>query len=191
LLDEEQRRKIRIRELGVFYGSIPLVFLISAVAALIWYYVVPSGMDQGWRATLRNFVYLLGVSSWSVTQGGLGACAFIGTHIISRARRKSDPLSTSDADVGEYTNENYLKMRIILGCLFGLLFGIPAAGVSLNLLSPTLYPEDLKKIPNPFKDPDIVWLFVPFLSGFSTSLVLAILKRLISTAQALFGGAER
>jgi hypothetical protein len=86
-----------------------------------------------------------------------------------------------DADV---TDRNVLKIRILLGCLFGVLLGLPFSNRGLTELNKFMFSESNT---GAFDPSGFAFIVVPFMLGFSTNLVLAILDRSISTIRTFFG----
>ena len=183
-LTDDLRQRIRIRELGLFFGTMPLVFLSGAVASLIFYNVLPIMMPNT-TSPLYYFLFLFLLLSWTLTQGGLGACAFLATRVaIRRAETGSLPEALQDAF--ELTDANVLKTRILLGCLFAFLVGLPFSTLALTSLGHFIFGVGATA-PAPLKPSESMLIFVPFLMGFSTNLVLAVMDRSILAVRALFG----
>lgn len=197
LLEADQRRKIRIRELRIFFKFAPILFLIFAVLSIVWYLTFPIMPIFKSLTWYRNVAYLFGMATWGVTQGGLGACAFIGTHVTIRAkravadRRNLEPRTASDLDVDEFSDEDYLRMRIVMGCLFGFIFGFPTAPSALGVMITWLYNSSASEQPLAAHSVDFALLLIPFLAGFNSNLVLTVLNRFVSAVQILFGVTER
>ena len=179
-LNDDLRRKIRIRELGLFFGSMPLIFLSFAVVSTIFYTLYPSFFDE--KSLAFRVAFIVAVVAWTISQGGLGACAFLGTRVAiqdAQGVTPTEPLKES-ADV---TDINVLRIRIILGCLFAFFIGLPLAYFGLEALYTALFESDKKSV----QVADFAFIFVPFLLGFSTNLVLVILDRFVSSIHAFFG----
>jgi hypothetical protein len=74
--------------------------------------------------------------TWLISQGGLGACAVLGTSVIFKASQDKGVLERSDSRENiDVTDPNSLSIRVILGTLFAVLLGLPFAVTSLNGLS--------------------------------------------------------
>jgi len=103
-LDDNLRRKLRIRELGLFFWSIPLAFLIFAILSTGFALCFLSLLDAHTAAYTISFVLTL--FAWTISQGGLGACAFLGTSVIARSveenqtRQGGPPLCHTHGDFG-------------------------------------------------------------------------------------------
>ena len=205
LRSPDLKRKVRIRELGVFFGRIPLIFLFTAVASTSIYLVMPSLFQKTpiyWAAVSILIII------WSLSQGGLGACAFLGTSVITSlgasavAKNADDTVkaqstpgdnfreSNMSCGLADVTDRNFLKIRIILGALFGFLLGLPISHLALhiifNAVNNSNWPDN--KFPNTVgvSPENIALMIMPFAIGFSTNTVLVLFSRFISVIQALF-----
>jgi hypothetical protein len=180
------RMKFRIKKLGLFFGILPVVFMVTSILATIIYIMVTSYLVDDKYQVLYTAILLLCFVLWTIAQGGLGACAFVGTKLITRtvSASKEVPSNTvqSDIESADLTDRNYLKMRIVLGSLFALLLCFPISRISMEKMgnefsstNPTINPGDL------------IQIIVPFIVGFSTSLVLTILTKLVAAIQEFLG----
>jgi hypothetical protein len=179
-LTPELRYKIRVRELSAFFGLIPLGFLIASLGILLYRFLYGAFFDKGTLAF--NASFLLTLIIWTVAQGGLGACAFLGTKAATSRIEKTTLESVGD--VTDITDKSILKIRIILGCLFGSLIGIPIASLALDKIANAIYRTETAPdlVPS-----DFALMILPFIVGFSTNLVLAILERCIDSIRTFFG----
>jgi hypothetical protein len=179
LLDPGLRQRLKIRELSFFFGAMPLTFLLITAAATIGYSTVHWILPE--RGFLRDICYFMLMVIWTIAQGGLGACAYLG---IQATIRKAPATTPADIlkETFEITDVNVLKIRIILGALFAFILGLSVTFPALNniydVLSNRNYAPTTK---------DIAIILVPFLLGFSTNLVLAILDRLVEAVRTFFG----
>jgi hypothetical protein len=183
-LTDEMRHKIRIRELGFFFRTLPICFLASSVVSTIVYINVPWLTDRG--SPWKLLIWLVVIMAWLISQGGLGACAFLGTSVIFKSTLDIEPTSSSDNRENiDVTDRNSLSIRIVLGTLFAVLLGLPYAVTSLNGLSAIYWkggpPDELT----------LSVIFIPFIAGFSTNLVLAVLRRFVVAIEAFFGPTSR
>ena len=183
-LNEKLRRKIRIRELGFFFRILPICFLALSVVSTIAYINVPWITDRG--SPWKLLIWLVVIMAWLISQGGLGACAFLGTSVIFKGTFDTEPVSSSDnLENIDVTDRNSLSIRIVLGTLFAVLLGLPYAVTSLNGLSAIYWKG------GPPDESTLSVIFIPFIAGFSTNLVLAVLKRFVVAIEAFFGPANR
>lgn len=181
-LNDDLRQKIRIRELSVFFDTLPLIFLLATLGTVLYRFLYGGFFEKG--SLPFNASFLLSLIVWTVAQGGLGACAFLGTRIATRRSDKSmiDNLS----DVSDVTDEGILRIRIVLGCLFGSLIGVPIGSLAFDKMGSAIYDNTVSLTPT-----DFALIIFPFMVGFSTNLVLAILERFIESIRTFFGIATR
>ena len=183
-LDEDLRRKIRVRELGIYFGRIPLFFLFAAVFTTLLYPLSGYLFDRGTFSF--SLWYLVVVIGWTISQGGLGACAFLLTQVAIRKTEIAGADSSSQSGLIEsaldVTDRNLLRIRILLGSLFSFLIGLPVAYRAVNVVYNSLFEEKFD-----LSASDLSLILVPFLLGFSTNLVLAILNRCVVSVQTFFG----
>jgi hypothetical protein len=177
-LDDGLRQKVRIGELSVFFGTLPVVFLVSTIVSIIFYFTYPSLFAQESVAFRLSFLVCLII--WTLSQGGLGACAFLGTRAaVKRSEGAGSAESLSEAI--DVTDKSVLQIRVILGALFAFLVGLPFAFQALEKISAALFTADGVKIS------DITLVVVPFTLGFSTNLALVVLDRFVATIRTLLG----
>jgi len=181
-LDDEMRQRLNIRRLAPFFGPIPLTLLLVAALMTLGYAIYPQIPFLTSGSLSYNACYYITEIIWTITQGGLGACAYFGIQVATKGG--SGKPSTLLKSSFEIIDPNILKIRIILGALFAFILGIP---FSLRGLG-TIY--DLMTNPDSSSKTislDIALTLVPFLLGFSTNLVLAIFDRLIESVRTFFG----
>lgn len=175
-LSDDLRRKIRIRELGLFFRTLPIIFLTSSVVSTIVYLTLPLYPSaSSWRLVL----WLAVVSTWAISQGGLGACAFLGTSVIMKSSIINEKTPQENIDL---TDRNFLIIRVILGTLFAVLLGLPFSPLGLNVFTGLYYNTEI--LPS---ESNLVFSLIPFLAGFSTNLVLVILGKFVVAIEAVFG----
>jgi hypothetical protein len=179
LLTPALRWKFRIRELQFFFITVPIFFMgMTVIATLSLALLMTFGSgDSPFFVAPYVMVFLV----WTLSQGALGACAFLcvtATLYAFKERSVSGPLHQT-IDV---TDKNILGVRVILGALFALLIALPIGGKSVLVV----YQAFLAEHPVPAMEDWIIAL-LPFILGFSTTLVLAIFNRVIAGISALFG----
>jgi len=179
-LDDDLRRKARIRELSIFFGLIPLTFLLLAVVSIVFYALYPLIIKDS-NSFAFNVAFLLSLTVWTISQGGLGACAFLGTRVaIQKAQGITESkLLRESADI---TDVSVLRIRIIQGLLFGFLIGLPVSFPGLNRIWKSIFENDYN-----VSAADFALILMPFILGFSTNLVLVILDRSVLAIQTFFG----
>jgi hypothetical protein len=75
-LSDDLRRKIRIRELGLFFKILPICFLTFSVISTILYINFPWIISKG--SPWRLFFWLVVTMTWLISQGGAGRMCFFG-----------------------------------------------------------------------------------------------------------------
>jgi hypothetical protein len=177
-LSDELRQKIRVRELSVFFDKLPLIFLLATLIIVLYRFLYGGFLAKG--TLLFNASFLFSLLVWTVAQGGLGACAFLGTRIATK--RSDKLLADNSSDVADVTDESILRIRIVLGCLFGSLIGVPIGSLAFDKMGSAIYDSTVTLTPS-----DFALIVLPFMVGFSTNLVLAILERFIESIRTFFG----
>jgi hypothetical protein len=160
-LDENLRPKIRIRELSRFFGLIPLSLLLINAVLVMAYALFPLILTRdspAWQAA-----YNVTMLVWTIAQGGLGSCAYLGTRV---AIKKAQGATESDLirDSADITDINVLKIRIILGALFAFIIGLPVSFRALQMIYESMNDQTFS-----LKASDVAVMLVPFLLGFSTN----------------------
>ncbi|WFU19941.1 hypothetical protein [Bradyrhizobium sp. CB3481] len=168
------RRKFLMGETPWVAAWLPVYFLGFAVLSLVLAMVIMNAVD--WPEYFLFIDYLI----WLVSLGAIGASAFIGMNA----------LSLQDDITFDLTNIRLMSLRISLGALFGVVLSLPFG-----------FPEFVKfcKLawrPSVFYDPKLgaidiaqeaVFLLLPFIFGFSTSLVILVLTQLAEAVQTFLG----
>jgi hypothetical protein len=177
LLTDALRWKIRVRELGFYFRNLPIAFLAASMGITIFYILFPYFFTND-SSPLRALYFLACLMLWTVAQGGLGACAFIGLSVASSNQPNATGLEAIDL-----TDRNTLGIRIVLGATFAFLIGGPISYLGLDSFRQLLM---VSNAPSP--DYKVyLFLLIPFIPGFSTKLVLALLNRFIDAIKAFFG----
>lgn len=128
----------------------------------------------------------------------MGACAFLGTSAILRSFQDIAAAGGSDVSKSresiDITDRNFLAIRVVLGTLFALLLGVPFSGRALYELNLALssIPSDATGTNQLHSDYTfLLFIVLPFIVGFSTSLVLTILTRSVAAIETFFGLSAR
>ncbi len=116
---------------------------------------------------------------WLCSMGAIGSISFVGMNA----------LSIQDDVTFDLTNTKLLVLRIILGSLFSVVLALPFGPYSFDnfigqLLSPT--PGAGGAADGTATIQSLV-LLLPFILGFSTSLVIVILNRFVEAVETFFG----
>jgi hypothetical protein len=102
----------------------------------------------------------------------MGSIAFIGMNA----------LAVQQDITFDLLNSRLIYLRIALGALFSLVLTLPYGYSSFLDLSKLIENEN-----HTVSGKDALLLIIPFLLGFSTSLVIMILNRLLEATQSFFG----
>jgi hypothetical protein len=122
---------------------------------------------------------------WLCSLGAIGSISFLGMNA----------LSVQDDATFDLTNTKLLVLRITLGSLFGVVLALPFGfnsftGFIGQLLSPNLASSGSGGVPATSAAGltlDSLMLLLPFILGFSTSLVILILNRFVESVETFFG----
>jgi hypothetical protein len=110
---------------------------------------------------------------WLLSLGAIGSIAFIGMNA----------LSVQEDATFDLTNARLMCLRITLGALFALVLALP-----FGFRDFVNFCADLKAgSANASFTMQAVMLLLPFILGFSTSLVIMVLNRLVDAVQTFFG----
>jgi hypothetical protein len=116
--------------------------------------------------------------------GAIGSIAFIGMNA----------LSLQEDITFDLTNSRLIVLRIALGALFGLVLTLPFGfqeflGFCKFIVggSGTSENSELQGVQAPTVTAQAAMLVLPFILGFSTSLVILILNRFVDAVQGFFG----
>ncbi len=138
-------------------------------------------LSKGLDGALMVLFFLL----WLMSLGAIGSAAFIGFNAIA---------VTSDITF-DISDSRLIVQRIVLGALFALFFTLPFGFHEFLAFVKSLSAAALNKTTVPTKSEvaftnQSMLLIMPFVLGYSTSLVILILNRIISSASTLFGAHE-
>jgi hypothetical protein len=163
LLDDERRRKFAMGEAPWMIAWLPMFLTPVALVSLMLAVTSP-------RAAFE--LYLV----WLLSLGAMGSVAFIGMNA----------LSVQQDITFDLTNRRLMMLRIALGALFGLVLTLPFGYGS--------FIEFIKGINNAgiqSSDAKIstqaILLLMPFIFGFSTTLVIQVLNQAMEAIQVFFG----
>lgn len=149
------------RGIVIFAIAMSLVAVLSYIAAL----TIGKGKLE-YSATCFAF--------WSAAMGILGGVAFISMNV----------LSLQNDITFDFSNRRLTWLRIALGGLFGLVLAFPFGFTTFDDFQKMF---EKKQSPE-FKETSM--LLLPFILGFSTTVVIGVLGRLMQAVQALFGTQE-
>jgi hypothetical protein len=110
---------------------------------------------------------------WLASLGAIGSISFIGMNA----------LSVQDDATFDLSSTKLLTLRILLGALFGVVLTLPFGLGSFSLFLESL----MDNKPQAKLTLNTLILLLPFVLGFSTSLVILILNQCVESVQTLFG----
>jgi hypothetical protein len=175
LLTPPLRRRFLLGEIPMWIGWLTAALALLAVATLVAAVVVQNArQDFNAIATTMPF-YLV----WLMSLGAIGSVAFIGMNALSVQQDVTFDLS----------NRRLLMLRIILGSLFGLVLTLPFGYDAFKDFIAAVIsnkPVDPKSGSGSISTPAML-LLLPFVFGFSTSVVIMVLNRFVDGLQAFFG----
>jgi hypothetical protein len=168
-LDDPLRRRFLSSRLPWWVPQFAAVLGCVAILSLI-------GCTLIWGAGGYNRIipfYLL----WLCSLGAIGSISFLGMNA----------LSVQDDATFDLTNTKLLVLRITLGSLFGVVLALPFGFDTFTdfigqLLSPTPTQNSAAGL-----TVQTLKLLLPFILGFSTSLVIMILNRFVEAVETFFG----
>jgi len=192
-LDPQLRRKLRVRELDFFFGFLPMVSLAVCAVFTVIYMIYNRLVDP--TGTFAALIFVTVLIVWTISQGALGACAFLGTSVISTRTVeiitiKSGDTKPSTTDEIDITDPSVLKIRILSGALFAFLIGLPFSLQALLVITNSLFPP-YGTADSKISVSQLGVVFVPFIVGFSTNFVLTVLNRVLASLQILLGMTSR
>ena len=179
-LDESVRRRFLYGQIPAWITQTASALGVAALAALFGAMVVitTGSASAGRAATVIVPLYTV----WLAALGAIGSISFIGMNALA---------VQNDATF-DLTNSRLILMRIVLGALFGVVLTLPFGYQSFMV-----FLKDLSvggaDISSGLATQSIL-LLLPFILGFSTSLVIMILNQFVEAVQTFFGkrsGAHR
>jgi hypothetical protein len=178
LLTPALRRKFLMGGTPSMVAWLPVHFLGLAAFSLFFAVIT---VQSDWPIFWMFLVYLI----WLATLGAVGALAFIGMNA----------LSIQDDITFDLTNTRLMLLRVALGALFAVVLTLPfgyAEFVTFCARVAQPFQQLLVKPDSASTEASVltkqaVFLLLPFVLGFSTSLVILILNQIIEAAQTFFG----
>jgi hypothetical protein len=169
-LDDELRKHFELNQTANLIAQLPLllIFVALLIVAILSLITVIFAVD---RLLLLGCYFL-----WTALLGAIGAIAFLSMNTLSIQK-----------DITfDFTNKSLLAVRIVLGSLFGFL------SMPFGFYSYVTFWESLAHgTPAPGAANfsfEAALLLLPFVLGFSTSLVILVLNRFKESITVFFGG---
>jgi hypothetical protein len=170
LLDDDLKKRFRLKQSTDLIAGLAVVFILLASVSLV--FAVSLIPDR--------FAMFITYWLWTVSLGALGALGFLSVNALSPHREVPFDL----------TNRGLLAVRIVSGALFAFVMSIPvgfdnfvtfresiANGISAQGAANTAVAFGLQAM----------LLLLPFILGFSTSVVMLVMNRLVESLAVFFG----
>jgi hypothetical protein len=195
------RRRRRLNRLRPYFRTLPILFLTLAIASLILDSSARYLHDEANNATkLGTFLDLAANMLWLIALGGLGTCGYLGTRLMMESRRAGaiappesgqaenpEHLAIPDSAEIDLTDVNLITTRIVVGILFSFILALPVYQYHSYLHKLIMGAEGVGSGSGTDILQDMGLTLLPFVLGFSTSLVLGIMERFVSAIGSLFG----
>jgi hypothetical protein len=171
-LDDRLRKRFELSQAANLIAGLPILFIFVALL-----FVALLSLIAAIFAVDRNLLLLGCYFLWTALLGAIGSIAFL----------SMNALSIQNDVTFDFTNKSLLAVRIVLGSLFGVVLSMPFGFYSfvdfcesIARGTPALGVANIS--------PEAVLLLLPFVLGFSTSLVILILNRFVESITVFFGG---
>jgi hypothetical protein len=177
-LTECQRRRFLGTQIPAWVATLIPLLLVAALAALLFAYLVTTKVLANLPAqTLVPFMV------WTTACGAIGAAASVGMNA----------LSVQDDATFDISSARLTILRLVIGALFGTVLTLPLGFSTFVefLESVALTAGDgpavtaVKNVEDRIAQTSM--LLLPFVLGFSTSLVILLINRFMDAVQSLFG----
>ena len=167
-LDDGLRKRFELSQAANLIAGLPVLLIIMAIplVGLLSLIAAISAVD---RNLLLFGCYFL----WTALLGALGAIAFL----------SMNALSIQEDVTFDLRNKSLLAVRIVLGSLFGVVLSIP-----FGFNSFIAFWELIARGTPALGVQEATLLLLPFVLGFSTSLVILVLNKFVESITVFFGG---
>jgi hypothetical protein len=166
-LSEPLRRRFLYSRTPGWFAPLVMVLGCVAIASLIICTVVWGAGD--YARIIPLFI------AWVGSLGAIGSVAFIGMNA----------LSVQDDATFDLGNNRLLILRIVLGGLFGIVLTLPFGFQSFTKFIASLMEGGAAASSG--NGLESTMLLLPFVLGFSTSLVIMVLNQFVEAIQSFFG----
>jgi hypothetical protein len=171
-LDDGLRKRFELSQTANLIAGLPVLLIFVALL-----FVALLSLITAIFAVDRNLLLLGCYVLWTALLGAIGAIAFLSMNALS---------IQSDVTF-DLTNKSLLAVRIVLGSLFGVVLSIPFGFYSFITFfesiargTPALGATNFSL--------EAALLLLPFVLGFSTSLVILVLNKFVESITVFFGG---
>jgi hypothetical protein len=188
LLTPGLRRNFLMGRLPKWVTLVAIGFAVLAVLALIISVLLVQDAANAFHAgdsttaaapESLSFSLILPYIIWLLSLGAIGSTAFIGMNA----------LSVQEDATFDLTNERLMCLRIALGALFALVLSLPFGFPDFVSYCWKLISNSRTTASGADFSMRAIMLLLPFVLGFSTSLVIMILNRFVDAVQTFFGKA--
>jgi hypothetical protein len=164
-LDDGLRKQFELDQAANLIAGLPVVFIVLALVSL------------GFAIFLVDrTVLLLCYFFWTAFLGAIGAIAFLSMNALSIQKDATFDLA----------NQSLLAVRIVLGALFGVVLSIPFGFYSFITFCDSIRGTPALGVAKFSLEGAL--LLLPFVLGFSTSLVILVLNNFVESITVFFGG---
>ena len=170
-LAESDRRRFLCSQIPeTVVGTALALGLIAMASLVVAFWIQTTGSAYTLFGTLVcNLV-------WVAALGGIGSIAFIGMNA----------LTVQEDATFDLTNRKLIGLRVVLGVVFGVVLTLPYGfGPFFNFVQDLMSNKTAE--PASALAQKSILLLLPFVLGFSTTLVIMVLNRSIDAIQAFFG----
>ena len=166
-LDQGLRKRFELSQTANLIAVLPVLLIIAALLSLI------AAIFVGDRLSALACYFL-----WTACLGAIGAIAFLSMNALSIQK-----------DVTfDVRNKSLLAVRIVLGALFGVVLSIPFGFSSFITFGESIARGTPAQNGAANFSLEGALLLLPFVFGFSTSLVILVLNRFVESITIFFGG---
>jgi hypothetical protein len=171
-LDDGLRKRFQLIQTANLIAGVPVLFIILALISLS---VATFLVDRSQLLVTYFF--------WTICLGALGSIAFL----------SMNALSIQNDMTFDLTNKSLLWVRIVLGSLFGLVLSIPFGFEGfVSFCGSIAKNTDIGGTNSvPAFGLQGALLLLPFILGFSASLVMLVLNRFVESIAVFFGDRRR
>ena len=170
-LSEADRRRF-------LYGQIPRVVIRTAI--FLGIFVLATLMTAALFVPSHKLLFVAFLT-WVAALGGIGSIAFIGMNA----------LAIQDDASFDITNKKLIGLRVMLGALFAVVLTLPFGPDSFFHFIEQLEKGGVSNPnvsnPTPSVAMESLLLLLPFILGFSTTLVIMVLNQFVEAVQSFFG----
>jgi hypothetical protein len=166
-LDEGLRKRFELSETANLIAGLPVFLIFVALLSLI------AAIFVGDRLIALACYFL-----WTGCLGAIGAIAFLSMNALSIQQDVTFDL----------TNKSLLAVRIVLGSLFGIVLSIPFGFSSFITFCESIARGTPAEGGATNFSLEGALLLLPFVLGFSTSLVILVLNKFVESITVFFGG---